>query len=38
MILLTAAKDLANKKEGAKDAFSKAVACGACHSVFRAPK
>jgi hypothetical protein len=33
--LLNAAKDLANKKEGSKDAFSKAVACAACHAVFK---
>ncbi len=36
--LLNAAKDIAAKKEGAKDAFSKAIACGACHEAFKPAK
>jgi hypothetical protein len=33
--LLAAAKDVAAKKDGAPEAFKKAVACMGCHSVFR---
>jgi hypothetical protein len=33
--LLAAAKDVADKKEGAAEAFGKAVNCMACHSVHR---
>jgi cytochrome c556 len=35
--LLTAAKDLAAKKEGAADAYKKAVDCMSCHTAFRLP-
>lgn len=37
-VLLNAAKDLAAKKEGADKAFAKAIACGACHDVFKPAK
>lgn len=33
--LLKAAKDLAEKKEGAADAYKKAVNCAACHEVHK---
>jgi hypothetical protein len=36
--LLTAAKDVAAKKEGATDAYKKAVDCKACHMDFRPAK
>jgi hypothetical protein len=35
--LLSAAKDLAAKKEGAADAYKKAVDCMSCHMAFRPP-
>ena len=36
--LLNAAQDIAAKKEGAADAFSKAIACGVCHQTFKPAK
>jgi hypothetical protein len=36
--LLAAAKDVAGKKEGATDAYKKAVNCKGCHEDFRPPK